>query len=595
MREAETVVRMHAYALIPLATLIAIGVLVSAVAAREHEGQSDRLVRSILLGTCVWSLCQLLWNTTLDAGLAALYMRGSLLGSLVIPPALFHLLVNAIGERPKGFRRLLPVAYLAALGCGLATVATDWVVAGAERTSWGWAMLAGPALPAVFAVTGSGPLAAGVYWILRRRAAPLWRVAVVELAGLICVAVILLTDVLLPLLEIPFPRLGSASFVAWVGVTWWSIYRHREPRLAPQKFAREILETLPDGVALVRPNGSIRATNERLGELAGRPAFALMGMPIAELLTGGKDAWSGPENESECELVNASGGRIPVSISRSALMDEEGCTIGHVLAVRDLREVVSLRGRLVASGRLAAIGQLAAGIAHEINNPLAYVRSNIGLLEQHWDDVGTALEKSPCGPLVETALEEGLELLAEASAGVDRVAAVVRDVGGFSRGGVAKTEAADVTELLDTAARVAAPQLEGARIERRYEDLPRVSCVPQELMQVFLNLLLNASQSFEGPGTIRLTARLEGDCALVEVTDDGAGIDPANVERIFEPFFTTKPVGEGTGLGLSMARQIVINHGGSIQVRPEPVRGTTFCIRLPLRAGAVSSDGAELV
>jgi hypothetical protein len=162
MREPETVVRMHAYALIPLATLIAIGVLVSAVAAREHEGQSDRLVRSMLLGTWVWSLCQLLWNTTLDAGLAALYMRGSLLGSFVISPALFHLLVNAIGERPKGFRRLLPVAYLAALGCGLATVATDWVVAGAERTSWGWAMLAGPALPVVFAVTGSGPLAAGI-------------------------------------------------------------------------------------------------------------------------------------------------------------------------------------------------------------------------------------------------------------------------------------------------------------------------------------------------------------------------------------------------------------------------------------------------
>jgi signal transduction histidine kinase len=114
-------------------------------------------------------------------------------------------------------------------------------------------------------------------------------------------------------------------------------------------------------------------------------------------------------------------------------------------------------------------------------------------------------------------------------------------------------------------------------------------------MQVFLNLLLNASQSFEGPGTIRLTARREGDCALVEVTDDGVGIDPANVERIFEPFFTTKPIGEGTGLGLSIARQIVINHGGSIQVRPEPVRGTTFCIRLPLKAGAVSSDGAESV
>jgi signal transduction histidine kinase len=178
---------------------------------------------------------------------------------------------------------------------------------------------------------------------------------------------------------------------------------------------------------------------------------------------------------------------------------------------------------------------------------------------------------------------------------VDRVAAVVRDVGGFSRGGVVKTESADLGELLDTAARVAAPQLEGARIERRFEDLPRLSCVPQELMQVFLNLLLNASQSFEGPGTIRLTTRLEGADALVEVTDDGPGIDPAIVERIFEPFFTTKAVGEGTGLGLSIARQIVINHGGSIEVRPEPVRGTTFCIRLPLKGGSVGGDGAEPV
>ena len=112
MRESETLVRMHVYALIPLATLIALGMLVSAVAPREHEGQPDRLVSLTLLGGCVWALCQLLWNTTPDAGLAALYMRGSLLGSFVIAPAIFHLLVIAIGEEPKGFRRLLPLAFL---------------------------------------------------------------------------------------------------------------------------------------------------------------------------------------------------------------------------------------------------------------------------------------------------------------------------------------------------------------------------------------------------------------------------------------------------------------------------------------------------
>jgi len=207
-------------------------------------------------------------------------------------------------------------------------------------------------------------------------------------------------------------------------------------------------------------------------------------------------------SERECELVAARGKRAAVSLAHSPLRDEEGNAIGHVIVVRDLREVASLRSRLVTSGRLAAVGELAAGIAHEINNPIAYVRSNVNLLERHWELIGAAFEKSKCGTRVRDALKEGSELLGEALEGVDRVAAIVRDVGGFSRGGPAQQELGDVNELLDAAVRVGAHQLRVATVERHYGELPLVPCVPQELMQVFLNLVLNAAQSIEGRGTV---------------------------------------------------------------------------------------------
>jgi signal transduction histidine kinase len=576
---------MHPYVLIPLLSLVSAGVLASAIAARERDRRANRLASLLVLCAGLWSLFEFLFGTASDAALALRYLRWTALGSLLVCPLVLHLLVASPEVGLQRFRRLLPFSYAAALLSTLGTVSTDWVVAGVERTSWGWAALPGPALPAVYALVASCPLAAVVVWFLRGRG----RLprgsssAGAELAGLFCFVTSTTTDFLLPLLGIPFPRLGSACLVAWGGVIWWTFYRPREPRLAPWKFAREILKILPDGVALVRLNGRIPATNERFAQLVEQPALALMGMPIGELLSAVDEPQTGAEAERECELVSASGHRIPVSVSRSPLADEEGHVIGHVLVVRDLREVVSLRSRLVASGRLVAVGQLAAGMAHEINNPVAYVRSNLGLLEQHWEEVAAALEKEPCGPLVQAGLDEGPQLLEETSEGVDRIAAIVREVSGFSRGGGVETDSADLVELLDAAVRVAAPQLAQTAIERCYAELPRVPCVPQELMQVFLNLLLNASQSMEGAGTIRLATRLEGDEALVEVADDGAGIEPGIEAQIFEPFFSTRPSGKGTGLGLSISQQIISNLGGSIGVESDPGRGTTFRIRLPVK------------
>jgi signal transduction histidine kinase len=264
--------------------------------------------------------------------------------------------------------------------------------------------------------------------------------------------------------------------------------------------------------------------------------------------------------------------------------------------VRDLREVASLRNCLVTSGRLAAVGQLAAGIAHEINNPIAYVQSNINVLEEHLEALSTELAKIEPQAEGEAAanLAERLEMIEESRDGLARVTSIVRDVGGFSRSTSPDPERSDINKLLDTAVRVAGPQLRRrAVLNHSYDELPLVPCVAQELMQVFLNLLLNAAHSIEPMGEIRLETQDCGEWVEIRLADNGQGMDSDTLAQIFTPFFTTKPVGEGTGLGLPISRQIVEKHSGTIDVESTPGVGTTFTIRLPNEVVCETADGSE--
>ena len=359
----------------------------------------------------------------------------------------------------------------------------------------------------------------------------------------------------------------------------WNRNQNPTGSLSPREFAREILETLPDGLLLLRADDRIRAANETMGELAGCPAHELMGLPIAELLC---DPPQREGREFECELIRTDDARMPVSLSNVALCDDSGEPVGSVLVVRDLREVTSLRSRLVTAGRLAAVGQLASGIAHEINNPTAYVRSNVNLLRQHWEGVRAVFDKTRRGSALRTVLDNGDELLDETTDGIDRIAAIVRDVGGLRDAGeAAETEVADVNRLLDAALRISAAQIRGRiEIERRYEEVPMVRCRSQELMQVFLNLLLNACHALESGGIILVATHAESDLTTVTIEDNGPGIASDDRDRIFEPFYTTKPVGVGTGLGLAISKQIVEKHGGQISVSSEPGRGARFQVSL---------------
>jgi signal transduction histidine kinase len=275
---------------------------------------------------------------------------------------------------------------------------------------------------------------------------------------------------------------------------------------------------------------------------------------------------------------------------------------------RALREA---QAALVQSEKLASLGQLAAGIAHEINNPIAYVANNLAVLRR---DVPAALEvldkyrtadERLRGAVPEVVAEvermaetidlpyirESLPRLFERSLdGLKRVRDIVRNLQDFARLDEADFKEADLNADLLATLEILGHEIKKNAIRTRtsFAELPPVLCHPGKINQVFLNVLMNAIQACSSEGAIEVRTRVDEAMpgVLVEIEDNGCGIKPEHRPHIFDPFFTTKPVGQGTGLGLSVGYGIVRDHGGSIEVESEVGRGTLFRIRLPLRPPA---------
>ncbi|MFP2912421.1 ATP-binding protein, partial [Pyxidicoccus sp. 3LFB2] len=257
----------------------------------------------------------------------------------------------------------------------------------------------------------------------------------------------------------------------------------------------------------------------------------------------------------------------------------------------DITDRKAMQAQLVVSDRLAAVGTLAAGVAHEINNPLAFVLSNLSFLSGELQGVSREL------PPGRTAEME--EVLREASDGAHRVRQIVRDLRTFSRGDDEVATSVNVQSVLESAITMARGELKmRAQIVREYRDVPLVEGNEGRFGQVFLNLLINAAQAIPqgkpDQHEVRLVLRHTGDRVIVEVKDTGVGMAPEVRARIFDPFFTTKPVGEGTGLGLSICHGIVTGFGGEITVESEEGRGSTFRVALPVVAQAQAQRPREL-
>lgn len=263
------------------------------------------------------------------------------------------------------------------------------------------------------------------------------------------------------------------------------------------------------------------------------------------------------------------------------------------------------KNQLVQSEKLASIGQLAAGVAHEINNPIGYVHSNIGSLQKYLSNLFRMLDayESAENVIADPAerarlqslrreidldfLKEDIPVLMEESReGITRVKKIVQDLKDFSRVDTTQEwELADLHQGIDSTINIVASELKyKAEVVKEYGVLPKIECLPSQLNQVFMNLLVNAAHAMgDQRGEIRIRTGAANNQVWLEFSDNGSGIPAEICGKIFDPFFTTKPVGKGTGLGLSLAYGIIQNHNGSIEVSSEVGKGTTFRIQLPVR------------
>jgi len=396
-----------------------------------------------------------------------------------------------------------------------------------------------------------------------------------------------------------------------------------------------ILEATADGILGLDKDGVIVRFNQRFEKMWNIPDEILAfwsHAQIVEHVVSQLDATSNflpmldylcrhPEAKQH-ELLSCTDGRVIELYSLSQPQGTEA--VGRVLSFRDVTErkradealerekeqqralikkLEEAHNQLLQAEKMASIGQLAAGVAHEINNPIGFINSNCGALR---DYVAGMLELIAAYEADEALLDDAarqrvgavkqridlnylrddvLTLLHESMDGIKRVRQIVQDLKDFSHIDEGTWQCADLHHGLDSTLNIVNNEVKYvADVVKEYGVLPEVECLPLQLNQVFLNLLVNAAQAMHSQrGTITIRTGVE-DAAhvFVEISDNGTGIAPENLKRIFDPFFTTKPVGTGTGLGLSVSYGIIIKHGGSFDVRSELGQGATFRIVVPI-------------
>jgi len=404
-----------------------------------------------------------------------------------------------------------------------------------------------------------------------------------------------------------------------------------------QRYNAELVQGMSSALLVVGTEGRVQFVNpmaEQLfdvgsGELLGRrlpDAFAPDDPGAAALRDALETGARLRGLESRVQL--GEGRTVPVALSASSLSDAPGRHRGAVVVLHDLSEIKQLERQVAQSEKLASIGQLAAGVAHEINNPVGFVHANLFQSKEYLDDLDAVfaavealqhrVEEGADRDCVEAAatelrhLAEKIDLayvrgdlrkaLEESQEGTERIRHIVRDLRGFSRSDDERVARADINECIESTANIVwTMNRHVVSLERDYADLPRLRCRPMQIKQVVLNLLVNACQAIaergEGasaPGVVRVTTRAVEGGVSIEIQDNGVGMSRDVQARVFDPFFTTKEVGAGTGLGLSTVYGIIERHGGEIRAASQPGAGSTFSIFLPDAVDPRALDGEKV-
>jgi PAS domain S-box-containing protein len=408
-----------------------------------------------------------------------------------------------------------------------------------------------------------------------------------------------------------------------------------------------VLHMMSEGVLGLDQDQRITSANRAAQYLLGWSAEELTGRKLHDLLQPPQsDGRTYLENESLLSWLQ-SGGELyfieyvflhkdgsPLDFEISAFMlPQPECDTHAIVLMRDISErkenqsallkafqdrdrlnagLEEAQGQVMQSEKLASVGQLAAGVAHEINNPIGFINSNLGSLKGQVEDLLTvieaykqaepalaghadllaAIEHAKAAADLEFLQGDIANLINESLDGVNRVKKIVDNLKDFSRVDTAEWQSANLETGLESTLNIVWNEIKyKAEVIKEYAGLPAIDCIASQLNQVFLNLLVNAAQAIAERGTITLRTGFDESTVWIDVADTGSGINPEHLSKIFDPFFTTKPVGKGTGLGLSLAYGIIKRHHGRMEVRSEPGKGTTFRVTLP-RKRVITEDAA---
>lgn len=418
-----------------------------------------------------------------------------------------------------------------------------------------------------------------------------------------------------------------------------------------------IIATNCDGIITLFNRGSEFLLGYRASEVVGKETVLLF-TPDDQKGTGtynqaGDDDGVDVHHEREKVVRRKDGTLITINLSVSTLVGSDGEVDGYLGIAQDITEEKKLQeevrrhtehledlvrertgelaernreleetierlnqtqAQLIQSEKMASLGQLSAGVAHEINNPMGFITSNLGALKKYTSRLTEALEA--CRKRAEEQQVCDLEeinqiwkekriakiiadlddLFQESLDGAHRVKSIVQDLKSFSHEGRARMMHANLIEGIESTLNIVRNEIKyKAEVEKEFQPIPEVFCNPQQINQVLLNLIVNAAQAIkETPGKINIrTGTVDNDQIWIEVSDNGTGIEQEKLDRIFDPFFTTKDVGEGSGLGLSISYRIIQDHNGSIDVESTPGEGTTFRIKLPVQGPGAETESEE--
>ena len=395
------------------------------------------------------------------------------------------------------------------------------------------------------------------------------------------------------------------------------------------QFKDQDLVELPFVGILVIRDGKIAFANEVMATLSGIPREKLVDSPFVDFVhpddretAMGRLApvLNGKTSDAPYALrmVDARGKTFWLDIVAQPMPDRD--TPVMRIICRDITRRHQLERQLLQSEKMAAVGQLASGVAHEINNPVGFVHNNLHTLQDYQQDLLKLIrhyremlrtaktmaaddESAGLKRAIDTveALEENIDidflmedwpqLIRESLIGTNRIRDIIGDLKSFAHPGEQDCQRVNINASIASTLNLVWNELKyKAEVIRDFGEIPDLACFPQQLKQVFMNLLTNAGQAIGDKGEIKVRTRRREDYVEIAISDTGCGIADHDLEKIFDPFFTTKPVGTGTGLGLNVSYQIIKKHGGDIHVSSVLGQGTTFTVRLPLENDAPPED-----